>query len=44
MNGHEHVLMSLKHQEPDRVPFDLGGTLVTVTPENLSTNNPQKKE
>ena len=26
MNSRERVLLSLKHQEPDRVPVDLGGT------------------
>lgn len=26
MNSRERVLQALKHQEPDRVPFDLGGT------------------
>jgi len=29
MNGRERILVALKHQEPDRVPFDLGGTQVT---------------
>jgi uroporphyrinogen decarboxylase len=29
MNSRERVLSSLRHQEPDRVPFDLGGTVVT---------------
>src|SRR3990172_13283002 len=26
MNSRERVLTALKHQEPDRVPIDLGGT------------------
>ena len=26
MNSRERVQTSLNHQEPDRVPFDLGGT------------------
>ncbi len=26
MNSRERVLLALNHQEPDRVPFDLGGT------------------
>jgi len=29
MTSRERVLASLHHQEPDRVPFDLGSTLVT---------------
>lgn len=29
MNGRERVLTSLRHQEPDRVPYDLGSTQVT---------------
>jgi uroporphyrinogen decarboxylase len=29
MNGRERILVALKHQEPDRVPFDLGSTQVT---------------
>jgi uroporphyrinogen decarboxylase len=29
MNGRERLLTALDHQEPDRVPFDLGGTQVT---------------
>lgn len=29
MNSRERVRLSLDHKEPDRVPFDLGGTLVT---------------
>ena len=29
MNSRERVLMALNHKEPDRVPFDLGGTVVT---------------
>lgn len=29
MNSHERVRAALNHQEPDRVPFDLGGTTVT---------------
>lgn len=27
--GYERVLAALRHQEPDRIPFDLGGTVVT---------------
>jgi uroporphyrinogen decarboxylase len=29
MNGRERILTALNHQEPDRVPFDLGSTQVT---------------
>jgi len=29
MNGRERILAALNHQEPDRVPFDLGSTQVT---------------
>ena len=29
MNSRERVLASLNHREPDRVPFDLGSTVVT---------------
>ena len=29
MNSRERVLLSLRHKEPDRVPFDLGGASVT---------------
>jgi uroporphyrinogen decarboxylase len=29
MAGRERVLATLDHQEPDRVPLDLGGTFVT---------------
>lgn len=29
MNARERVLTALNHKEPDRVPFDLGSTLVT---------------
>ena len=27
--SYDRVLTALEHREPDRVPFDLGGTLVT---------------
>ncbi len=30
MNSHDRVWQSLNHQEPDRVPFDLGGTGVSM--------------
>ncbi len=29
MNSRERVLLALNHQEPDQVPFDLGGTVIT---------------
>ena len=29
MNSRERVLSALNHREPDRVPFDMGGTVVT---------------
>ena len=29
MNSRERVLATLSHKEPDRVPFDMGGTVVT---------------
>lgn len=29
MNGRERILAALEHREPDRVPRDLGGTIVT---------------
>ena len=29
MNSRERVLTTLNHREPDRVPFDMGGTVVT---------------
>lgn len=29
MTSYERVLTALRHQEPDRVPFDLGGTVLT---------------
>lgn len=29
MNSRERVVRTLNHQEPDRVPLDLGGSAVT---------------
>jgi len=29
MTGHERLICALEHREPDRVPFDLGGTMVS---------------
>ncbi|NIM95339.1 MAG: hypothetical protein GTO18_16715 [Anaerolineales bacterium] len=31
MTSRERVLAALKHQEPDRIPIDLGGTWITTT-------------
>jgi len=28
MNSRERILTTLKHKEPDRIPFDLGSTKV----------------
>ena len=30
MNSRERVRLALDHQEPDHVPFDLGGTGLTL--------------
>ena len=30
MNSRERVLTALDHKEPDRVPMDLGSTIVTA--------------
>jgi uroporphyrinogen decarboxylase len=29
MNSRERVLLALNHKEPDRIPYDMGGTVVT---------------
>ena len=29
MNSRERIVTALNHQEPDRLPIDLGGTVVT---------------
>ena len=29
MDAHERILLTLNHKEPDRVPYDMGGTVVT---------------
>ena len=29
MNSRQRAKMALNHQEPDRIPFDLGGTVLT---------------
>ena len=35
MNGRQRVLTSLSHQEPDRVPLDIGGSIVTGIDKNV---------
>ncbi len=34
MNSSERVKITLNHQEPDRIPYDLGGTTVTTITKN----------
>jgi uroporphyrinogen decarboxylase len=29
MNSRQRAKMTLNHQEPDKIPFDLGGTVLT---------------
>ena len=29
MNSRQTLKLALNHQEPDRIPFDLGGTVLT---------------
>ena len=29
MNSRQRVITALNHQEPDRIPIDLGGTIVS---------------
>lgn len=31
MDSRERVITALNHEEPDRVPIDLGGSVVTTT-------------
>lgn len=38
MNSRERVLAALNHKEPDRVPFDMGGTVVTGIHTKAYTN------
>ena len=38
MNSRQRVLKTLKHEEPDRIPFDLGSTLVTGITKNAYKN------
>jgi len=36
MNSRERVALALDHKEPDRIPIDLGGTIITsMDPKNL---------
>ena len=30
MNSRDRTILALKHEEPDRVPYDLGGTTTTA--------------
>ena len=38
MNARQRVKMALNHQEPDRIPFDLGGTVLTSIHVNAYRN------
>ena len=38
MNSRERVIMALNHQEPDHIPFDLGGTVATGIHKNAYRN------
>lgn len=38
MNHRERVITTLDHKEPDRIPFDLGGTIVTSITKNAYIN------
>jgi len=38
MNARQRVNMALNHQEPDRIPFDLGGTVLTSIHVNAYRN------
>ena len=38
MNSRQRVKMALNHQEPDRIPFDLGGTVLTSIHVNAYRN------
>jgi len=38
MNSRERILTTLKHKEPDRIPFDLGSTKVTGITKNAYIN------
>jgi uroporphyrinogen decarboxylase len=38
MTHRQRVLATLRHEEPDRIPFDLGSTLVTGITKNAYVN------
>jgi uroporphyrinogen decarboxylase len=38
MNSRERIMAALNHQEPDKVPYDLGGTTVTTITKNAYIN------
>lgn len=38
MTSRQRVLKTLSHKEPDRIPFDLGSTLVTGITKNAYIN------
>ena len=38
MNSRERGKMALNHKEPDRIPFDLGGTVLTSIHVNAYRN------
>ncbi len=38
MNSRERVRLALNHKEPDRIPFDLGGTVLTSMHHNVYRN------
>lgn len=42
MNSRERVLLALNHKEPDRIPIDLGGTIITSIHREAYTKVKQK--
>lgn len=38
MNSRERIKMAIEHKEPDRIPFDLGGTILTSITKNAYIN------
>ncbi len=38
MNSRQRVKLALDHKEPDRIPFDLGGTVLTSIHVNAYRN------
>ena len=38
MNSRERVVTALNHEEPDRLPIDLGGTVVTSIAKSTYAN------